>query len=204
MTNVVALKPKKRTSPNIEKRTVRKYLTQSEVTRLIKAAGKTQRYALRNQTLVTVMFNHGLRVAEASELEWQQIDFKSGAIHIHRKKNGKPSVQHIRSKELRLLRRLKKEQGNLSGDYVFQSERGGSISPRGIQKLLERIGEEAKFGFKIHPHMLRHATGYYLANNNLDTRLIQDYLGHKNIQHTVRYTELNQSKFNQIKQLPEC
>jgi len=55
--------------------------------------------------------------------------------------------------------------------------------------MVERAGVEAKLGFKVHPHLLRHAYGYALANRGHDTRALQAYLGHKNIQHTVRYTE---------------
>ena len=61
--------------------------------------------------------------------------------------------------------------------------------------MIERAGTWAKLGFKAHPHMLRHACGYKLANDGHDTRALQAYLGHKNIQHTVRYTELAPTRF---------
>lgn len=64
-----------------------------------------------------------------------------------------------------------------------------------FRKLLQRAGEEAKLSFPIHPHMLRHSTGFKLANEGRDTRSIQHYLGHKNIQHTVRYTEISPERF---------
>ena len=59
-----------------------------------------------------------------------------------------------------------------------------------------RAGENAKIKFPVHPHMLRHGCGYKLANDGQDTRAIQHYMGHKNIQHTVRYTELASDRFN--------
>jgi type 1 fimbriae regulatory protein FimB/type 1 fimbriae regulatory protein FimE len=65
-----------------------------------------------------------------------------------------------------------------------------------IRKLVARAGEAAGIEMPVHPHMLRHACGYTLANRGTDTRAIQAYLGHRNIQHTVRYTELAADRFN--------
>jgi hypothetical protein len=74
--------------------------------------------------------------------------------------------------------------------------------------MVERAGTAAKLGFKAHPHMLRHACGYKLANDGHDTRALQAYLGHRNIQHTVRYTELTPTRFNDFfggtKYRPSC
>jgi site-specific recombinase XerD len=81
---------------------------------------------------------------------------------------------------------------------VFTSERGTPSSKRGFQAMLERAGEAAGFDMKIHPHMLRHACGFKLANDGIDTRTIQAYLGHKSIQHTVRYTELAPERFKSL------
>jgi site-specific recombinase XerD len=75
------------------------------------------------------------------------------------------------------------------------AERGGPISPIGFHRLIQRLGEAAKMPFPIHPHMLRHACGFKLANDGHDTRALQHYLGHKNIQHTVRYTEMAPDRF---------
>ncbi|HKF11690.1 MAG TPA: tyrosine-type recombinase/integrase [Xanthobacteraceae bacterium] len=69
------------------------------------------------------------------------------------------------------------------------------ISPIGFHRLIQRVGEAAKMPFSIHPHMLRHACGFKLANDGHDTRALQHYLGHKNIQHTVRYTEMAPDRF---------
>jgi site-specific recombinase XerD len=78
---------------------------------------------------------------------------------------------------------------------VFVSERGAPFSAAGFAKLIERAGQAAGLGFKAHPHMLRHACGYKLANDGKDTRSLQAYLGHRNIQHTVKYTELSATRF---------
>jgi type 1 fimbriae regulatory protein FimB/type 1 fimbriae regulatory protein FimE len=94
---------------------------------------------------------------------------------------------------LRALRRLKRE--TKLSPFVFVSERGAPFTVAGFQKLVARAGETAGFTFKVHPHMLRHACGFTLANAGHDTRSLQAYLGHRNIQHTVRYTELSPDRF---------
>jgi site-specific recombinase XerD len=96
--------------------------------------------------------------------------------------------------ELRALRRLQREQEPKS-PLVFTSERGSPFTTAGFAWMIERAGREAKLGFKAHPHMLRHACGYALANRGHHTTSLQAYLGHKNIQHTVRYTELSPTRF---------
>jgi site-specific recombinase XerD len=79
--------------------------------------------------------------------------------------------------------------------YLFVSERGGPMTASNVRKLVTRIGLVAKLPFPVHPHMLRHACGFKLANEGHDTRSLQYYLGHKNIAHTVRYTDLASDRF---------
>lgn len=102
-----------------------------------------------------------------------------------------------KSRELRALRRLQREQVSKS-PFVFVSERGTPFSIRGFQAMVERAARAAGFDMKIHPRMLRHSCGYKLANDGVDTRTIQGYLGHRSIQHTVRYTELAPTRFKSL------
>ena len=122
------------------------------------------------------------------------MDFAHGRLHVNRAKNGSPSVHPLSGRELRALRQLKREQDPES-PFVFTSERGVPFTTAGFRKLVARLGVAAKFEFLAHPHMLRHACGFHLANKGVDTRSLQAYLGHKNIQHTVRYTELTSTRF---------
>jgi type 1 fimbriae regulatory protein FimB/type 1 fimbriae regulatory protein FimE len=140
-----------------------------------------------------LMYRHGLRVSEAVALRWEQIDLKAGLMQITRLKNGTPSTHPLRGPELRALRALKRDWPE--SPYLFASERGGPMTDSNVRKLLARLGRDAKLPFPVHPHMLRHACGYKLANDGHDTRAIQHYLGHKNIMHTVRYTELAPDRF---------
>ena len=182
--------PKRR--PNADLRT-REYLTEAEVERLLKAT-RGNRWAHRDATMILVAYRHGLRASELTDLRWDQIDFNTATLAVRRAKKGTPSTHPIRGDELRALRRLQREQDPKS-PFVFTSERGAPFTTAGFARMIERAGEAAKLGFKAHPHMLRHACGFALANKGHDTRALQSYLGHKNIQHTVRYTELSPTRF---------
>jgi len=174
----------------------REYLTEKEVDHLMSVARKRGRYGQRDATMVLLAYRHGLRAAEVSALRWDQIDLEQGFLHVRRLKNGMPSVHPLRGPEIRALRQLKREMGPSA--YVFTTERGGPMTTAGFRKMLSRCGEMSDLAFPIHPHMLRHACGYKLANDGQDTRAIQHYLGHKNIQHTVRYTELSSDRFKEF------
>ena len=178
--------------PNRELRT-REYLTEAEVERLIEAA-RSNRHGHRDSTMLLVTYRHGLRASEVADLRWDQVDFATATLHVRRVKQGTPSTHPISGNELRALRRLQREQEPKS-PFIFTSERGAPFSTAGFAKMVERAGEGAKLGFKAHPHMLRHACGYALANRGHDTRALQAFLGHKQIQHTVRYTELSPARF---------
>jgi integrase len=171
----------------------REHLTQTEVERLIAAAGKN-RNGHRDSTMVLVAYRHGLRAAEIVALRWYAVDFNHGCLHVTRAKNGSPATHPLTGRELRTLRRLKREQEPVS-PFVFTSERASPFSTAGFRKMVARLGVAAGFDFPVHPHMLRHACGFKLANDGVDTRSLQAYLGHKNIQHTVRYTELAPTRF---------
>ena len=171
----------------------REYLTDAEVNRLIKAASEN-RHAHRDATMVLVAYRHGLRAAELVALRWDSVDFAHGRLHVNRAKNGSPSVHPLSGRELRALRRLKRDQEPVS-PFIFTSEREAPFTTTGFRKLIARLGVAANFDFPVHPHMLRHACGYKLANQGVDTRSLQAYLGHRNIQHTVRYTELAPTRF---------
>ena len=181
-----------RRKPNAELRS-REYLTETEVEALTDAA-KDNRWGHRDATMILVAYRHGLRVSELVDLRWDQIDFDRATLAVRRVKQGSPATHPVQGDELRALRRLQREQDPKS-PFVFTSERGSPFTTSGFARMVERAGVQAKLGFKTHPHMLRHACGYALANKGHDTRSLQAYLGHKNIQHTVRYTELSPDRF---------
>jgi site-specific recombinase XerD len=182
----------------------REYLTGPEIEQLMAAARASSRYGHRDATMILVGYRHGLRASELCDLQWSQVELNTGRLHVRRVKSGSPSVHPLRGDEIRALRRLQREQmqptflaavRRRSVGWVFMTERGGPMTPKSFAALFARIGERAGLPFPVHPHMLRHGCGYALANQGHDTRSIQAYLGHKNIQHTVRYTELAPDRF---------
>src|SRR6516165_6884646 len=181
------------TRPSNSELRPREYLTPSEVETLIRTARKG-RYGLRDATLILLAYRHGLRAVEICDLEWSQVEFgRNATLHVRRAKNGKPSAHPLRGDEIRALRELHRQFPD-SG-FVFATERGGPFTPDAVNRLIKRIGERAGFAFPVHCHMLRHACGYAVANAGHDTRALQDWLGHRSIQHTVRYTELSPTRF---------
>ena len=130
--------------------------------------------------MILLAFRHGLRASELCDLQWTQVDFEAAAMAVNRVKHGTPSIHPLTGRELRALRRLHREAEGQS-PFLFVSERGSPMTVSNFQKLINRACEAAKLKIKVHPHMLRHS--------------LQAYLGHKNIQHTVRYTELAPTRF---------
>jgi integrase len=191
-------------TPSTEKRTVtphrpknsdlrtREYLTQQEIEALI-AAARQNRHGHRDATMILVAFRHGLRASEIADLRWDQVDFDAAVLHVRRVKQGTPSVHPVSGSEMRALRRLQRE--SKRSPFVFVTERGAPFATAGFARMMERAAKSARLGIKVHPHMLRHACGFALANAGHDTRALQAYLGHRNIQHTVRYTELAPDRF---------
>jgi integrase len=172
----------------------REHLTPHEVQTLIEAARKV-RYGLRDSTLLLMLFSHGLRLTEALRLTFRDLD--RGILHIKRRKSGVSGDHKLRGIEIRALRRLQRENRHPAGDLIFTSERGGPLSSRNVQLMIDRVAVRA--GLKhlnIHPHSLRHACGYYMAERNYNLPVIQTYLGHREVRHTKRYVEISTRQFD--------
>ena len=179
--------------PNADRRS-REHLTPAEIDRLIAAARGLGRHGDRDAAMILLAYRHGLRVSELTGLRREQVDLRQGLLHVHRRKNGLPSTHPLRGPELRALRKVFRDYPETA--YVFVSERRAPMTAATFHKLIARAGDAAGLGMPIHPHMLRHSTGFKLANDGQDTRAIQHYLGHRNIQYTTIYTQLAPNRFN--------
>jgi len=171
----------------------RKHLTPSEVAALLKAAKKSGRYRLRDEVAVMLAYRHGLRATELVGLEWWAIDLKGATISIRRAKGGMATQHPLRSIELRLLGKLRRESPETA--YVLTSERRTPWSTSNFRKVLQRLAVAAKLPISVNPHALRHACGFKLAADGVDTRGLSHYLGHRSLQSSERYTAQSAARF---------
>jgi site-specific recombinase XerD len=156
-------------------------------------AAKANRYGHRDATMILLAFRHGLRAAELCDLRWDQVEFNAAVLHVRRVKNGTLSTHPFLGDELRALRRFQRE--SMPSPFVFVSESGSPFTTEGFARIIERAAVAAGLKLKAHPHMLRHACGYALANKGHDTRAIQGWLGHRSITSTAVYTALAPNLF---------
>lgn len=176
----------------------RRFLTAKEVQAMMLAArhGPT---GDRDYCLILLAFRHGMRISELLALQYCDLDLIEGRINISRLKNGFSTIHPLRFDEREAIERwtLQRESWREAGtsDSLFISLRGRPLSRQQAYRIIRAAGEDAGTVTPTHPHMLRHACGYELAERGADTRLIQDYLGHRNIRHTVRYTASNAARF---------
>jgi site-specific recombinase XerD len=196
-------------TPTTEKRTLtprrpknadvrtREHLTKREVDRLIDAV-KDNRNGNRDALMVLLTYRHGLRASELVDLRWEQVELETATLHVRRVKAGLPSSHPLTGRELRELRRHQRKSESQPSPFVFVSQRGVPFTTAGFARMIERAAVAANLGILAHPHMLRHGCGYKMANDGIDTRTIQSYLGHSNIANTVRYTALASDRFKGI------
>jgi type 1 fimbriae regulatory protein FimB len=177
----------------------RKHLVSAEIEKLMDVA-KGSRNAARDRCLLLLIFRHGLRVSEPCGLRLSQVDTDSRVLHVARLKKGLSTTHPLRGDEIRAIKAwlIKRAQMKPETDAFFISERRGPLSRKTAWVMIRTYGELAGLAVDAHPHMLRHACGFALADQGADTRLIQDYLGHRNIQHTVKYTATNPARFERL------
>jgi site-specific recombinase XerD len=175
-----------------------KFITEPEFKQL-RTGAKQTRYPVRNELMIFMLYRHGLRESELCNLKLEQIDTEEGRLHLQRLKGSNSFSHPIDGEELRLIRRYLRFKEGKKGDslpYFFISDRGNQLCRDTVSKAVKACATKGGItDKKITPHMLRHGCGFYLANKGYDVRVIQDYLGHKNIQNTVIYTQLTGKQF---------
>lgn len=184
----------------------REYLLTDEVKAMATSIRKVSKYKDRDWLIIMTSYYHGFRVTELINLKWSDIDLKDGKIMVNRLKGSNSSRHPLFRDEHVVYNRIYRSLVNKSSKlpkspYVFTSQKGSSISPQRIHEIVKLAGKLAGIDFPVHHHMLRHSCGHALAEQGQDTRLIQDWLGHVDIDHTVRYTKLSSKRFDSIKNL---
>ena len=172
------------------------FLTEAEVEGLLKAARKG-RHRVRNYAMLLLAFRHGLRVSELINLRMADLDLNTGRLFVRRLKGSLSTSHPLEGDEIRALRAWLRQRINApccNSPLVFVSERG-PMTRQAFNYICAKIGKRAKLSINVHPHMLRHSCGFALANKGCDTRLVQDYLGHRNITHTQIYTRTAAVRF---------
>ncbi len=180
---------------------LRNYLTSTEVEALLSGVldGNNPE---RNHCMLMTAFFHGMRASELLDIRLSDLDLKGRVLYIRRLKNGFSTQHPLLTKEVQHLRRWLRIRARQryadESDYLFISREGLPLTRQQFYNIMRQSGERANLSLSVHPHMLRHACGYALADAGIDTRLIQDYLGHRNIRHTVLYTASNSARFEGI------
>lgn len=178
----------------------RLYITRREVQMLIQATSDSINKE-RDCCMITFGYVHGLRVSELTGLKTDDIDFHGNSVHIRRLKGGFSTIHpvtHLEKKAIADWMSVRADYVSGESPWLFLTRRGNRMTRQQFYKLLKRYGKKAGLTIRPNPHMLRHGCGFALADQGMDTRLIQDYLGHKNIRHTVHYTAGNAARFSAV------
>ena len=172
----------------------REHMTEREVDKIVEAA-KGNRWGQRDSTMILIAFRHGLRASEVCGLQWSDVEFETGTLHLRRAKGGATATHPLLGDELRALRALKRE---AKSPFIFVSERGAPFSTSGLAKLIERVGIEAKMPFKV----IRTCLGMPPASCWRTRAPIRGRFRHTSataaIQSTVRYTEFAPGRFKNL------
>jgi type 1 fimbriae regulatory protein FimB/type 1 fimbriae regulatory protein FimE len=176
--------------PTAEMDSTPDWLTEVEVERLMKHARDH-----RDGLMILMAYRHGLRVSELVSLQWSQVDLNGGRLKVVRLKGSVDSVHPLSGREVRGLRRLRRELP-VGARYVFVTRLGGPMTRDSFYKSLAKAGERAGIE-NVHPHRLRHGCGFRLVNENrMDSISLAAYLGHANVQNTARYARMSSTRFD--------
>ena len=147
----------------------------------------------RNHLLLKLMLDTGLRLSEALNLRWSDLDLLTGELRVRRGKGAKDRVLWVGEEDLELLRRWRRRQTEILGyapEHVFTTLKGRRLCPRYVQQMVRRYADKAGIHKRVHPHTLRHTFATDLLRATKNIRLVQKALGHASLSTTQIYTHI--------------
>ena len=166
-------------------------LTIEEVRRIIEVTSN-----IKHSLIIKILYGSGLRVSEIVNLKKEDLNFDEGLIHIRLAKGKKDRFVTI---PLSIKEKLKNYCSLYSGNYLFESNRGGKLTKDTIQKIVRNSAKKAEIKKRVYPHLLRHSFATHLLEQGTDLRIIQKLLGHSSIKTTQIYTQISQASIKNIK-----
>jgi type 1 fimbriae regulatory protein FimB len=171
--------------------------------KLLTAAKTASRNPARDYCALLLMFRHGLRVSELCSIKLSDINVQTKEFHVNRLKGCDSGPHDLYNGESQAVKAWLIERAKLKPpagvDTLFISERRKPLSRITVWHMIGLVAKAAGLEhLSIHPHMLRHSTGFNLVNKGTDIRTIQGYLGHRSISSTVRYTALDSRRFAKL------
>ncbi|MFC2099422.1 tyrosine-type recombinase/integrase [Candidatus Bipolaricaulota bacterium] len=154
----------------------------------------------RNRLMLSLMLNTGLRLSEATGLEWRDLDLNSGKLFVRQGKGAKDRVLWIGEEDMGLLRHWKQRQADdatMACPCVFSTLKGKRVSNRYVQQMVKRYSEKACIAKNVHPHTLRHTFATDLHRESSNIRLVQKALGHADLSTTMIYTHVHDAEIKQ-------
>jgi integrase len=176
----------------------RGYLTQDELASLLDAAKKSPHYADRNYAMILLTYRHALRASELEDLRVGDLDLQKGTIHCRRIAGSRSGVHSMKKDEVDAVKTVLRGRKVGATDHVFHSNRSKKIGRSAFWKIVSQAGDRAGLPFVVDPHQLRQACGYHLSEKGFDLRQIQDYFGHRYIQNTMRYANLDPARTKKL------
>jgi len=165
------------------------FLTQNEMKALL---DKAKLRGARDYAMIFLGYRHGLRASEICNITIQNLDLEAGNIRCERGKSSISNWQQLNKDEVKAVVTWMKQRPKSDSPYLFTSRKGSAVSRSQFFRIVQEVGKAAGLPReKCHPHILKHSVGTHLANAGMPVQVIQQRLGHRNIQNTMKYLQVS-------------
>ena len=172
-----------------ERQKTLQFLTQNELKALLTKA-KTE--SPRDYCMILLAYRHGLRATEACNISVESLDLEAQNIRCERGKGSISNWQQLADDEIKAIKAWLKKRPKSTNPCLFISRKGTPVSRSQFFRLFKNLAEQTGLApEKRHPHILKHSIGTHLANAGVPPQVIQNRLGHRNIQNTMVYMTIS-------------